>query len=96
MRAWAYMLGGLLLWTLHFFSLYAAGSLFLTTTTTRIIVLVVTLACLGAAAWLTRAAWRRRGDSGDPFGTWTHHIAALSGATGCIAIFWQGLPAILI
>lgn len=96
MRTWAYLLGGLLIWTLHFFALYAAASIFLTSSTTRIIALLVTLPCLGAAGWLAFAAWQRRGRPADPFGRWTNHLAALSGGVGFVAVAWQGLPALML
>jgi hypothetical protein len=95
-RGWAYLLGGLLIWAVHFFAVYAAASIFLTTMTTRVIALLLTLLCLAGAGWLTWRAWERRGKAVDPFGRWTHHLAALSGAAGFIAVAWQGLPAILI
>ncbi len=96
MRAWAYLLGGLLVWAVHFFALYAAASIFLTSPTSRAITAVATLICLAAAALLGVRGWAGRRGGGEPFGKWVHTIAALSGAAAFIAIAWQALPALLI
>jgi uncharacterized membrane protein len=96
MRAWAYMLGGLIIWAIHFFAVYIAASIFLTSTTSRIITLLVTLACLASAAVLAVLGWAGRSRTEEPFGRWSHDIAALSGAAAFIAVAWQGLPALLI
>ncbi len=90
------MLGGLLFWAAHFFIVYGAASIFHTSTATRLITAVATLACLSGAAWLAWKGWRGRAGDSDRFGAWTHSVAALSGAGACVAILWQGLPALLI
>ena len=46
MRAWALLLGGLIVWTVHFFTLYTIGSIFLTTPLARLLTILVTAACL--------------------------------------------------
>ena len=96
MRVWAYLLGGLLIWTVHFFGSYAASSIFLTSTPSRVITALLTLACLAAAALLTVHGWRGRGAAGEQVERWIHTIAALAGATAFLAVLWQGLPALLI
>ena len=96
MRAWTYMLGGLILWAVHFFALYITASVFHTSDTTRVITVAITVLCLAGAGWLVWTAWHARAGDTDPFGAWTHYIAMLAGAIGCISILWQGLPALLI
>jgi hypothetical protein len=96
MRAWAYMLGGLLVWTAHFFLLYGAASIFQTSDTTRWITAVVTFFCLAIAAWLAVKGWKGRQAEEDRFSRWSHWLASITGAGAFIAVLWQGLPAILI
>lgn len=94
MRAWAYLMGGLIIWAVHFFAAYIIASIFLTSTTARLLAIAVTLACLAAAAILFRVGWRRRRD--DRLDAWIDKIAAWSGAAAFVAVLWQGLPALLI
>jgi hypothetical protein len=96
MRAWAYLLGGLIVWAVHFFTVYIAASLFLTSATTRVIAGLATLLCLAAAAWLTGSAWRQRQTHDESFLRWSDGIAILSGGTALVSVLWQGLPALLI
>jgi hypothetical protein len=96
MRAWAFMLGGLIVWTVHFFSLYIIASIFLTTILARILALAATLACLAADGWLLARALRRlRTENADEAGRWNVSIAALAAAISLVAVAWQGLPALL-
>jgi len=95
MRAWALLLGGLILWAAHFFALYIVASVFHTTLTARILTLVLTLICLiGCALLLSRL--RSDKETGDPFSSWMNAIAMLGALGGAIAILWQALPAVLI
>ena len=50
MRAWAFMLGGMIVWAAHFFALYIVASIFLTSTTSRVLAALITVACLVAAS----------------------------------------------
>lgn len=95
MRSWAILLGGMLVWTVHFFALYGIGSIFLSTTLARVLVAVVTLLCLAAAAWLLRGALRASRGEADEFTAWKHRIAALIAGIALVAILWQGFPALL-
>ncbi len=96
MRAWAYMLGGLLVWTAHFFLLYGAASIFATSDTTRLITAAATLLCLALAAWLAIKGWKGQRIEDDRFSRWSHRVASITGAGAFIAVLWQGLPALLI
>lgn len=94
MRSWLLLLGGLLVWAVHFFALYAVGSIFLTTDLARGLTIALTLICLlviglfGRRAWLTRAP--------DAESDWIRVVALWGVAIGGIAILWQGLVALLI
>lgn len=96
MRAWAFMLGGPLLWAAHFFLLYAIASIFLTTMTARILVGIVSLVLVAAdAALLQRSLAARQAGGDDRFGRWMASLAALGAALAMVAIVWQTLPALL-
>ena len=97
MRSWALLLGGMIVWAIHFFTLYAIGSIFLTTALARVLTLVVTAACLAADALLLWWALRALGGSErDEFKRWLLRLTALIAAISLISVLWQGFPAILI
>ncbi|MFN3387782.1 MAG: hypothetical protein ACK40O_02550 [Allosphingosinicella sp.] len=95
MRRWALLLGGMLVWTVHFFTLYAIASIFPGTMLARVLTGIVTLLCLAAAGWLLRGALRAGRAAGDEFTGWKHRIAALIAGIALVAILWQGFPALL-
>ncbi|RAK52187.1 hypothetical protein [Phenylobacterium deserti] len=100
MRAWAFMLGGLIVWAIHFMGVYgiasiaevagradAAGSLYTVT--------ALTVLCAGLDVALLLKAWRRgRRVTGDlaPFQA---SIAGLGAGFSLLAVIWQGLPALI-
>lgn len=97
MRGWVFLLGGLIVWTVHFFTLYAAASIFLTSTTSRVITLIVTAACLAADAlllWYTLP--KLSAGIEDETNRWMFLIAALGASISFVAVLWQGMPALLI
>ena len=96
MRAWAFMLGGMIVWAAHFFALYIVASIVLTSTTSRVLAALITVACLVAAGLLlqrARRALRHQGD--DAFTRWQAYLAALTASLALVAILWQGLPAFI-
>lgn len=96
MRTWAFMLGGMIVWTIHFFALYIVASIFLTSPLSRLLTGLITLACFAAdGVLLAWAARRLRGGGADGFGRWQLRLAALMAAVSLVAVFWQGLPALL-
>ena len=97
MPGWLLALGGLLVWTAHFFGLYLIASIWLTTTTARVVAGVFTLACLAADAWLLwRSAPARRSEGSDGFDRWLLVLAFLGAALSALAVLWQGLPALIV
>lgn len=94
MRAWAYMLGGLIVWTVHFFTLYIVASVFLTTNIARALTVIVTLGCLVADGWLVLRL--RTPTGGDEFREWMRVIALFGAGLSALAVVWQGLPALII
>lgn len=87
------MLGGLLVWAAHFFTLYAAASIFETSAAARLITAAATLAAVAGNLLLFRAVRRRA--SADPFADWARSLARLAIGVSMIAVLWQGLPALL-
>jgi len=96
MRAWTFLLGGILVWAADFFLLYAIGSIALTTTTARILSLIVTAAALAADAWLLWHARSRFETAESSYDLWFARIAILGAAISAVAVIWQGFPAIFV
>ena len=94
MRSWLMLLGGLLVWAVHFFALYAVGSIFLTTDLARGLTIALTFTCLLALALIGRRAWLA--PAPDAESDWIRIVALWGVAIGGIAILWQGLVALLI
>ena len=96
MRAWLLLLGGMLVWTVHFFALYALGSIFETTAAARIGTIAATAACLAADAWILAMCLRtaRRNDADTVIG-WPARLGAPVALLSLVAVAWQGLPALL-
>ena len=96
MRAWLLLLGGMIVWTAHFFALYGLGSVFGTSLTARIATALVTVACLAADAWLLWlcVATARRHDAEAVIG-WPARLGAPVAVLSLVAVAWQGLPALL-
>lgn len=97
MRAWLWMLGGLVVWTAHFFAVYGAGSLFPGQPIARWLTLAITVVAASVAAWLcwrcSRAA--RRQEEGDDFSRWMAGLSAFGSGLAVIAVLYGGAPALL-
>lgn len=91
MRAWAILLGGLLVWAAHFFLLYAIGEFARDAIMARIAIGLLTIACLAAELIILAVCLKRPRDG---FGQWQRQVGALGAALGGIAIVWQGLPSL--
>jgi len=92
-RTWALLLGGLIIWTVHFFALYIIASVWLTTPLARGLTLALTIACLGAVGLLLVGMQRRQADT--DMDRWVHVVASVGFGIAGVAILWQGLPALL-
>ena len=96
MRAWVYMLSGLLFWAAHFFGVYIIASIFLTSTLSRVLVLALSILLLLADIVLIRHALKRwRRPTGNPLAHWVDQMALMTAALALIAICWQMSPALL-
>lgn len=96
MKAWLWMLGGLLIWGAHFAGLYALASLADVVSRAedpvfRLVGAGFSLACLVALAVLGTAAARRV--RREP--SWSRQIAAGSALFGGVSVVWQSLPLIV-
>lgn len=96
MRAWALMLGGLIVWTVHFFALYSLASIFGSSMTARIGVGVVTLLCLAADVALLLLCARLNQGAGSDIPSWARAIGTMAVSLSLIAVIWQALPSLLI
>lgn len=95
MRQWSFLLGGLLVWTAHFFGVYVAASLFPGSPVARWLTVAITLAALAAAGWLLAVSLRGLNRLQAPsFERWSYGISALGSGLALVAILFQGLPAL--
>lgn len=96
MGRWTLALGGLLVWTAHFFLSYGAASIFPGSPVAIVLAILVTLAALVAGAallWLSIVRTRR---GADQFERWLGWLGAGTASLALIAVLWQGLPALLV
>lgn len=89
MRTWLVLLGGMIVWAVHFFGLYALASVLGSGVTARIGTALLTVACLAADVALLRACLRPADGQGGLPAT----LGASGAALSIVAILWQGLPA---
>lgn len=94
-RYWTFLLGGVIVWAVDFFLLYAIASIFLTTPLARVLAIIVTLGALAADSVLIWIAWNRHRTATDDYRRWFATLALLSAAISMLAVLWQGFPAIL-
>ena len=91
MRTWLILLGGLLVWTAHFFGIYIAASLFPGTEIARWLTGALTLAALGALAVL---GWRTSPIAGDGLSSWLSTLSLAGIALAAVAVLYQGVTAL--
>src|SRR3546814_19055663 len=97
MRAWAFLLGGMIVWTVHFFMLSIIASIFLTSTLSRTLPLLVTLLCLAAdGLLLARPAHLKRDRQMHGGSSWMNSLATLFAGHSLLAVFWPALHARLV
>lgn len=100
MRPWLYMLGGLIVWAVHFLGVYLIASIADVAARADVppalwAVGGFTLACLAADALILAAAWRRGRTQADPVNRFADLIAGLGAGISFVAVAWQGLPALI-
>lgn len=88
MKTWLILLGGPLVWTFHFFGLYAIGEFAPNATA----VIVLTLLCLAADLWLLLRIQRL--PAAEQFSAWRRSVALGGVLLSAIAVCWQSLPAL--
>jgi hypothetical protein len=96
MRVWSFLLGGLIVWAAHFFTLYIVASLFPGEDAARWLAITATLVALAAAGGLlvlSLARMRREGT--DDLQQWMGGFAAAGCGLALVAVVYQGLPAVL-
>lgn len=101
MAAWIYALGGLVVWTAHFFGVYAIASIADVASRAddpRWLAggLAFSAACALAAAVLAASAWRAGRGEADPTCRFMHQLGALGAAIAGVAILWQALPTVIV
>ena len=100
MRRWAWMLGGLIVWTVHFMGVYAIASAADVVSRAddplwRMGGLAFSAVCLLAGLVLTGWAARRLRRREDPSAAFGDQLALLGGGVAAIAIVWQALPTVI-
>ena len=100
MRRWAWMLGGLIVWTVHFMGVYGIASLADLVSEAddplwRMIGLAFSAACLIAALTVMVVALRRTRRPADPSVRFGDQLALLGGGLATVAIVWQALPTLI-
>ena len=100
MRRWTWMLGGLIVWTIHFMGVYAIASLGDVVSRAddpmwRMVGLAFSAACLLAATALVMTAARRVRRRTDPSTGFGDQLAVLGGGVAAVAIAWQALPTLI-
>ncbi|GAA4015208.1 hypothetical protein GCM10022280_12320 [Sphingomonas swuensis] len=95
MGIWRHLLGGMLLWTAHFFAAYGIASLLPGSSLAAVLVLIVTALAFGGAMLLLAATLRRRQADEDGLRRWSSEGGAVLYGLAGVAILYQGLPALL-
>lgn len=97
MRTWAFLLGGLIVWAVHFFLLYGIASIFPGRQIAYWLSIIATIPAMAADVgllWL--AAILRLRKNSEEFRTWAIDLAAMAAALSLLAVTWQALPAIVV
>lgn len=100
MVRWIWMLGGLIVWTVHFMGVYAIASLADVVSRAdglawRMTGLAFSGVCLLAALAITAAAARRARRTVDAPSEFGDQLAMLGGGVATVAIVWQALPTVV-
>ena len=96
MRQWSNLLGGFLLWTMHFFAVYIIASTFPGTMIGAVLIVAITLVMLAITSWSTARAFRALHGASDGLHRWMISLSLFGYGLAGIAIIYQALPAILV
>jgi hypothetical protein len=91
MKSWLILLGGPIVWAVHFFGLYGLAEFVSYDGVVLALVLALTVLCVAADLALLRRAVRLPAD--DSFAGWRRSVAAGGVALSLLAVIWQALPA---
>ncbi|MBU7574931.1 MAG: hypothetical protein KAF64_16355 [Hydrogenophaga sp.] len=100
MKAWAWMLGGLTLWGLHFLGVYLIASVADVVATAddpawRMAGLAFSAGCVLTGAVLGLLALRRLRGAEGQVSRFRREVAALGFGVAVVAMIWQALPTII-
>jgi len=95
---WFLMLGGMLVWALHFGGIYATASMFDVISEADAHGALWTVAALTAACLVANAALfavNLRGLKEDAVIAWMRSVGGILAALSFVSVAWQGLPALI-
>ena len=95
MRTWFILLGGMIVWAVHFLSLFILASVFESGMIARAGVGLLTLGCAATDAALLVLCWRAIRRSGtDSLVRWIGSLGAVMVGLSLVAVVWQSMPAL--
>jgi len=100
MARWLLLLGGLIVWAVHFLGVYGIASVAdvvqeADAPAALWVMGAFTLLCAGADLLIGASALRRIGASDDSLDRFIHGGAAWCAGLSLIAVVWQGLPVLV-
>jgi hypothetical protein len=87
-RSWLILLGGLIVWAVHFFTVYAVGEI----APRPALVVALTLACIAADLWLI--VLLRRMPATGQYPAWRRSVGLGGAMLSLLAVIWQSFPAL--
>lgn len=100
MRRWLFLLAGPMIWTVHFFGVYALASVAdvvgrADAVWARGLVGAFSGVCAAACLIVLLAALRPGRRQGDELERFIRSAASIGAATSLVAVLWQGLPSLV-
>jgi len=92
-RPWTILLGGLVIWTAHFLTLYGLASIFPGRSLANWLVLPATIIAVVALVFVLRAAILGA-SAEDPLDRWIGRLGTFATALSLLAVLWQAVPAV--
>jgi hypothetical protein len=95
MRPWAILLGGLAIWAVHFFVLYAIASVLPGMPEARWLATAATVPAVAADGLIL---WNTIGNASrlDPLDRWVFRLGGTGAAISLIAVIWQCAAALIV